>query len=131
MLQIHLTHSTVQYMRTACKNIMYTVVNSNAYAGETSLTLALWMKIMVGVDVAVAVILILLEVVLVKKYKKRKSVLIVVGVIDSDEFMKMQCCLHSTGEENNVANPEHPTSVRQMRKCLQKCHVYSCKQLGL
>ncbi len=38
--------STVQYMRTACKNIMYTVVNSNAYAGETSLTLALWMKIM-------------------------------------------------------------------------------------
>lgn len=70
--------STVQYMRTACKNIMYTVVNSNAYAGETSLTLALWMKIMVGVDVAVAVILILLEVVLVKKYKKRKSVLIVV-----------------------------------------------------
>ena len=70
--------STVQYMRTACKNIMYTVVNSNAYADETSLTLALWMKIMVGVDVAVAVILILLEVVLVKKYKKRKSVLIVV-----------------------------------------------------
>ena len=27
--------------------------------------------------------------------------------------MKMQCCLHST--EKNVANPEHPTSVLQMR----------------
>ena len=35
------------------------------------------------------------------------------------------------GEENNVANPDHPTSGTSDQKCLQKCHVYSCKQLGL
>ena len=35
------------------------------------------------------------------------------------------------GEENNVANPEHPTAVLQMRNACKKCHVYSCKQLGL
>ena len=53
------------------------VTISNAYADETSVTLALWMKIMIGMDVVVALILILLEIILVKKYKKRKSVVIV------------------------------------------------------
>lgn len=69
--------SAVQYMRTACKNIMYTVVNSNAYAEDTTVTMALWIKIMIGVDVAVAVLLLILEIVLVKKYRKRKNIVII------------------------------------------------------
>ncbi len=62
--------TTVQYMRTACKNIMYTVVNSNAYAEETTSSMASWVKIMIAVDIVIAALLVLWEVVLVRKYRR-------------------------------------------------------------
>lgn len=64
--------SSVQFMRTACKNIMYTVVNSNAYEEETAVGMSIWMKVMIGVDVAVCLLLILWETALVRKYRKKE-----------------------------------------------------------
>lgn len=57
--------------RQACKNIMYTVVNSRAYDPENLQTgLQTWQKLMYGADVACAAVLILLFVLSYKKYKK-------------------------------------------------------------
>ena len=70
--------SAVIYMRNACKNMMYTVVNSNAYASETSITLAAWMKFMIVIDIIVGVLLIFWEVMLVRNYKKRMKTVITV-----------------------------------------------------
>lgn len=63
--------TSVQYMRTACKNIMYTVVNSNAYEEDNSVTISTWMKIMIGVDIVLAILLILWEIMLVKNKNKK------------------------------------------------------------
>lgn len=63
--------SLVQYMRTACKNIMFTVVNSNAYAEDVEIGMALWMKLLIGADIVAAVAIVAGEVVAVKNYKKR------------------------------------------------------------
>ena len=57
---------------------MYTVVNSNAYASETSITLAAWMKFMIVIDIIVGVLLIFWEVMLVRNYKKRMKTVITV-----------------------------------------------------
>lgn len=66
--------TSVQHMRTACKNMLYTVVNSNAYAQDTAVTMAGWMKIMFGIDAVLAVFLLLWEAVLLKKYRKEEIV---------------------------------------------------------
>lgn len=74
----HMTDTTsatsVKAMRQACKNIMYTVVNSRAY-DEANLNTGLlgWQKAAIAVDVVLAVVLIALEVVAVKKFKKRNA----------------------------------------------------------
>lgn len=74
----HVTDTTsatsVKAMRQACKNIMYTVVNSRAY-DEANLNTGLlgWQKAAIAVDVVLAVVLIALEVVAVKKFKKRNA----------------------------------------------------------
>ncbi len=65
--------STVQYLRTASKNIMYVVVNSWEYEGDISEAgMADWMKVAIGIDVAAAVILIALEALVVKGARKRE-----------------------------------------------------------
>ncbi len=74
----HMTDTTsatsVKAMRQACKNIMYTVVNSRAY-DEANLNTGLlgWQKAAIAVDVVLAVVVIALEVVAVKKFKKRNA----------------------------------------------------------
>lgn len=74
----HVTDTTsatsVKAMRQACKNIMYTVVNSRAY-DEANLNTGLlgWQKAAIAVDVVLAVVLIALEVVAIKKFKKRNA----------------------------------------------------------
>ncbi len=67
--------ATVQQMRRAAKNILYTTVNSRAQA-EENLTSGLmsWQIILIIVDVALALVLIALEVLVVRKgYAKRKD----------------------------------------------------------
>lgn len=71
--------TSLNAMKTACKNIMYTVVNSRAYDPENLQTgLMMWQIMAIVIDVILAAIIILLEVVTLKKYKKRKSEAIVV-----------------------------------------------------
>lgn len=62
-------------MRNASHNILYTVVNSRAYADENiAYRMSAWMVGMISVDVAVALVLILAEVLLIKKYRTRRKV---------------------------------------------------------
>lgn len=63
--------SLAQYMRTACKNMMYTVVNSNAYADGAEVEMALWMKMLIGADIILAIIFVGCEILTIKKYRKR------------------------------------------------------------
>lgn len=66
--------TSIQAMRQACKNIMYTVVNSRAYDAENLQTgLMGWQIAGIAIDVAFAALIIFLEVVAIKKYRKRKS----------------------------------------------------------
>ena len=64
--------TAVSAMRTAAHNIMYTVVNSNAYDNYTGgLQLNGWMKVTIGIDVALVIVLIAIQAVVIISYKKR------------------------------------------------------------
>ena len=61
----------VKAMRQACKNIMYTVVNSRAYAEENLNTgLPTWQIMAIAIDVVLGAAIIGLEVLTVKSYRK-------------------------------------------------------------
>lgn len=71
----HLTDQTsatsVLSMRQACKNIMYTVVNSRAYDESNMQTgLQNWQIIAIVIDILLAGLIVLLEVKTLKRYKK-------------------------------------------------------------
>ena len=69
-----LTNSSKQALREASKNILYTVVNSRAYATENlNPGMAKWEIIMIGADVLVALLIVALEIKTFKSYKKRKE----------------------------------------------------------
>ena len=64
----------VQAMRQACKNVMYTVVNSRAYAPENLQTgLMAWQVMAIVIDVILAACILGLEAAAVKKYRKRRE----------------------------------------------------------
>lgn len=64
----------VQAARQATKNILYTVVNSRAYAEENlNPGMAGWQIALIVVDVILVISLAALEVIAVKKYQKRKN----------------------------------------------------------
>lgn len=67
--------TTVQQMRRACKNILFTSINSRAQAEENLRTgLLAWQIILIVVDVLLAAALIALELLVVRKgYAKRKK----------------------------------------------------------
>lgn len=66
--------TSVKAMRQACKNIMYTVVNSRAYDPENLETgLMTWQIAGIVIDVILGILIILLEVVTIKRFKKRKT----------------------------------------------------------
>lgn len=74
----HLTDTesatSVKAMRQACKNIMYTVVNSRAYDAENMQTGLLgWQIAAIVIDVILAAGLIALEIIAIKKFKKRSA----------------------------------------------------------
>lgn len=75
--------TSVQAMRQACKNIMYTVVNSRAYDADNLQTgLMTWQIAAIVIDVILAAALIALEVIAVKKLKKRNA------EVNADETVK-------------------------------------------
>lgn len=64
----------VQAMRQACKNILYTVVNSRAYdADNLQSGLMGWQIAAIVIDVILAAAVILLEVVAIKRFCKRTA----------------------------------------------------------
>ncbi|WP_204793798.1 glycoside hydrolase family 3 N-terminal domain-containing protein [Olsenella profusa] len=66
--------STVQYMRHASKNIMYTVVSSWAYEDDAAdVGLAGWQMVAIGVAVVLAAVLVGCEVLTVRGYRRRLS----------------------------------------------------------
>lgn len=66
--------TSVKAMRQACKNIMYTVVNSRAYdADNLSTGLQNWEKMAIVIDVILAALIIFLEVLVIKSYKKAQK----------------------------------------------------------
>ena len=70
------TNGAQQAMRTATKNILYTVVNSRAYSDEGIAKATQpnqWETILNTVNIAVAVVLVLWEVLLVRSFLKRKK----------------------------------------------------------
>ena len=69
-----LTNSGKQALRESAKNILYTVVNSRAYAEENlNPGMAKWQIVLIGADVLVALLFVTLEVKTLKGYKKRKE----------------------------------------------------------
>lgn len=66
--------TSVKAMRQACKNIMYTVVNSRAYDPDNLKTgLMAWQIVAIIIDVILGALIVLLEVVTIKKFQKRRS----------------------------------------------------------
>ena len=66
--------TAVQSMRKATKDIMYTVVNSRAYANDNlEMGMPMWQKVGIAIDVVLAAGLIALEVVAIRRFKKRQS----------------------------------------------------------
>ena len=64
----------VQAMRQACKNILYTVVNSRAYDPENLETGRMgWQIAAIVIDVILAAVIIVLEAVAIKKFLKRNA----------------------------------------------------------
>lgn len=62
--------TSVRAMRNACHNILYTVVNSRAYDGDSSYEMALWKRILIGADAAALLLLAVLEVFLIRRYRR-------------------------------------------------------------
>lgn len=72
----HLTDTSsatsLKAMRQACKNIMYTVVNSRAYDPENLSTGLLgWQKAAIAIDALLGAAVIVLAVLAIRNYKKR------------------------------------------------------------
>lgn len=66
--------TSVNQMRRACKNVMYTVVGSWAYDGnEGTVGMEAWKKAAIGVDAVLLLALFAWEVMIIKGYKKRKE----------------------------------------------------------
>ncbi len=66
--------TSVKAMRQACKNIMYTVVNSRAYDPDNlKAGLMAWQIVAIIIDVILGALIVLLEVVTIKKFQKRRS----------------------------------------------------------
>ena len=66
--------TSVLAARQACKNILYTVVNSRAYEAENlNPGMPTWQKIGIGIDVVLGLALVALEVKAIQNYKRRTS----------------------------------------------------------
>jgi len=61
-------------MRTATKNILYTVVNSRAYAPENlTMGMASWKKLMIVLDVIFGALMVCLMAIFIKNFLKNRE----------------------------------------------------------
>ena len=65
--------TSVLAMRNACKNVLYTVVNSSVYADYTGAEIPGWMMLVYGIDGVLAVILIAVEAAVIVRYRKKPA----------------------------------------------------------
>lgn len=66
--------TSVNQMRRASKNVMYTVVNSWAYDGNSgTIGMETWKKAAIGIDAVLVLVLLAAEAMLVKGYKKTEG----------------------------------------------------------
>lgn len=65
--------TSVSAMRQACKNILYTVVNSDAYADLDADATPTWVMTFYVVDAVIAIVLIALEIVLVMRWRAKQK----------------------------------------------------------
>lgn len=66
--------TTVQHMRRACHDVLYTAVNSRGFEEENITTgLMIWQIILIAADVLITALLILLEIFTIRKYKTKKN----------------------------------------------------------
>ncbi len=73
-VQFRDTNGAQQAMRTASKNILYTVVNSRAYMPENlNLGMASWKKLMIVLDVIFGALMVCLMVMFIKNFRKNKE----------------------------------------------------------
>ncbi|MBE5826828.1 MAG: beta-glucosidase [Butyrivibrio sp.] len=73
-VQFRDTNGAQQAMRDATKNILYTVVNSRAYAPENlNAGMASWKKLMIVLDVIFAALMICLMTIFIKNFKKNRE----------------------------------------------------------
>lgn len=79
-----LTNTSKQALRQSAKNVLYTVVNSRAYAEENlNPGMPIWKIIMISADVLVAAVVIFCEYHLIKNYRKKED-----GICDSKNSRK-------------------------------------------
>ncbi len=64
--------TSINAMRTSCHNILYTVVNSRAYATDVDQTTPGWIIMVRVIDVVLGLLIVALEVLAVRKYAKKK-----------------------------------------------------------
>ncbi len=73
-VQFRDTNGAQQAMRDATKNILYTVVQSRAYAPENlTMGMASWKKLMIVLDVIFGALMVCLMAIFIKNYKKNKA----------------------------------------------------------
>ena len=79
--------TTVQHMREACHDILYTAVNSRGFEEENIETGPMtWQIIMVSADVIIGILLILFEIFVVRKgFQKRKALEMKIEVVEKEE----------------------------------------------
>lgn len=79
--------TTVQHMRDACHDVLYTAVNSRGLAEENIETdLMSWQIIMIAADIVIGILLILFEIFVVRKgYVKRKQMAVSIETVEETE----------------------------------------------
>lgn len=81
----HLTDTasatSIQAMRDSCKNILYTVVNSRAYAPENlNEGMANWEKLLLAIDIISGILIIALEILSIRRFRKETKTNIIIKV---------------------------------------------------
>ena len=72
-LEDYTSATSLNYMRAACHNILYTFANGYEYSGEVAVRMEPWKMGMIVIDVVLAAALAAGEILLLKGYKKNRG----------------------------------------------------------
>ena len=74
IVQDRTSATSIIALRRACKNIMYTTVNSRVYTDENLHPgMQPWIKMLIVLDVVLCIVFALMEVLIIKSYKQKKG----------------------------------------------------------